>query len=296
MKTIGIFLIIMSLLLSSLAVADFSTDVTTFSNDLTGKELTGVAGSMLKNERVNVYIKEGEKTWTLGLVTESRKVVSLKEEELTNPTLKVFSDMETVTSIQNSATPADDLKKALEDGKITYEAVGFFNKIKFGFSNFFVKMFGSSKEDKKELKNETKEDKKEPVKEKETKTEEKPVEKVENKTTEENEPKVGEEKKTDLEPVVDTPVDTAKTYTVNLEAKGFDPVTLKIKKGDTVEWKVTRNGNLHQAMILGTQNCVGVKSKILTTGESYKWKFDTATTCTVVDGITTTQTSKITVE
>ncbi|MEK6937827.1 MAG: hypothetical protein AABX04_02160, partial [Nanoarchaeota archaeon] len=280
--------------LSALAAADLSTDVAAFSQELTGTKLTGVAGSMLKNEKVNVYIKDGEKILILSLVTEDKQVLSLEEKELSDPTLKVFTDSATITAIQASPAPTIALKTALEDGRITYEAIGFFHKIKFGFSNFFVKMFGSGKVEEKAVKEEVKEEKK-------TEKEETKEETNDDKTPVKEEIKeVKEEEKKD-EVIAETvpeeiPEEKFHTYSISLTNTGFDPATLKIKVGDTVEWKVARNGNFKNGMILGTQNCVAIKSKILNNGESFKWKFDKVQTCTIVDGIITTQIGTVVVE
>jgi len=350
MKYFSVVLMIMGLLLSSLAFADLSSEITALSTQIVGSELTGVAGSMLKNERVNMYLKDGESTKVFSLVTEKRKVISLAEGELTDPSLKVFSDLDTVMALKNSATPADDLKKALDEGKITYEAVGFWNKIKFGFSNFFMKIFSpkESKEAKEEAKEEVKEEKKEEQEQKkeeiEQKVEEKKEEqeqkkeeieqKVEEKKEEQEQKKEEieqkveekkeeqEQKKEEIEQKVEEKKEEVKaelpaknetleepeseveeepelegeTHTVLLENNGFNPATLTIKVGDTVKWKVSRTGNFKNGMILGTQNCVEVKSKILNNEEEFEWQFKEAGTCTFVDGIITTQISKVIVE
>jgi len=287
MKYLGVILIIFSLLLSTLAVADLSGDVAKFGQSLIGTKLTGVAGSMLKNERVNIYIKEGEATKVFSLITEKMVVTSLTEEELKDPTLKVFTDVDAFNNIKNSVNPYNELKKALDEGKITYEAVGFFKKIKFGFSNFFTKLFGGSKEDNTKVKNETTEDKKgeqQPQKNETVQKEEPKIEKKNETSSEKNQTK---EPETEVK---------GETHTVLLQNTGFSPVTLTIKVGDTVKWKVSRSGNFKNGMILGTQNCVAIKSKILNVGEEFEWTFDKAETCTFVDGIITTQISKVIVE
>ena len=85
-------------------------------------------------------------------------------------------------------------------------------------------------------------------------------------------------------------------HAVVIIKEGFSPEELKIKKGDTVEWKVNRTGYLNKAMVLGTMQCVQVKSGILQNGETFSWTFDKAQKCVFVDGITTTQTGTITIE
>jgi plastocyanin len=178
-----------------------------------------------------------------------------------------------------------------------------------------MKIFGpkESKDEKEELKNETKEEKKQEQEQKKDETQEKVEDKKEEKTddspevneTSSNDQEEGDDnsnqKETEVESETEVEVEVeeefeGETHTVLLENKGFNPSSLTIKVGDKVKWKVSRTGNFKNGMILGTQNCVGVKSKILNNGEEFEWEFKKAETCTFVDGIITTQVSKVIVE
>ena len=129
-------------------------------------------------------------------------------------------------------------------------------------------------------------------------------------TTETTKPVVKEPAK--VEPVKTEPVvEPVKPETVKTETKaevkpqgniikvtdtGFVPKELKVKVGDTVEWQNVRVGKIPKALIIGAQTCFDVKSAILESGESFKYTFEKADTCTIVEAITTTQVGKVVVE
>jgi plastocyanin len=84
-------------------------------------------------------------------------------------------------------------------------------------------------------------------------------------------------------------------HTISLSGSGFPKSQLFIHVGDTVEWRNERTGRVTKALIIGAQLCRDVRSKIYETGESYSYKFNEPTTCTIVDGMYTTKTMKIVV-
>lgn len=85
------------------------------------------------------------------------------------------------------------------------------------------------------------------------------------------------------------------TY-VTLSGVGFEVKEVRIKVGETVAWKNEREGRQTKAMVLGTQWCAFVKSKMFGPGEVYRATFNKAGTCTVVDGMYTTELMKVIVE
>ncbi len=286
---LALFVII---ILSSLAFADLDADITAVSKEMVGQELPSSLGKFLGNDNINVYIKmaSGEDK-ILGISFQDKKISKFELGELTSPSLKVHLSEEALNEIFYSKTPVATMNRVMKEGKATYEAVGFKNKMKFGMAVLFIKMFGEketkSEENKTESNVKVKEEKKEETKPTESKKEEK-----------KEELKV-EEKKEETEPETNNTTETVAIPTahiIEVKKEGFVPAELTIKVGDTVEWKVTRAGYLHSAMILGTQNCVNIKSKVLNTGESFQWKFAQAEKCTYIDGITTTQLGKVIVE
>jgi len=280
-------------MLSVFAVADLSTEVNNL-NTYVGTKLTGTPSVLFKNERANLYIKmnSGEEK-IVSLVTEDKVIKSIEMTEVSDPTIKISTTEEILNGILTSNNPNRAMQDAFKEGKITYQAVGFGKKVKLGFVSFFARVGGWFSKEDQNIVSENKTEAKESVPE--VKKEEPKPEEAKKEEIKKEAPKK-EEKPLEAKVENSTPKVTTKTYTVNLEQKGFNPVTLKIKKGDTVVWKVTRSGNLHLGMILGVRECAKIKSQILDTGASYQWTFDQAESCTIVDGVTTTQTGSIVVE
>ena len=80
---------------------------------------------------------------------------------------------------------------------------------------------------------------------------------------------------------------------VSLIGVGFSVPEVTIKVGETVAWKNEREGRQQRAMVLGTQWCAFVKSGFFNPGEVYRATFNKIGTCTVVDGMYTTETMKV---
>ncbi len=86
------------------------------------------------------------------------------------------------------------------------------------------------------------------------------------------------------------------TYVI-LSGIGFEVKEVRIKVGETVAWKNEREGRQTKAIVLGTQWCSSiVRSKMFGPGEVYRATFNKAGTCTVVDGMYTTELMKVIVE
>lgn len=86
------------------------------------------------------------------------------------------------------------------------------------------------------------------------------------------------------------------TY-ITLTDVGFGVPEVRIKVGETVAWKNEREGRQSKAMVLGTQWCSSiVRSTLFGPGEVYRATFNKAGTCTIVDGMYTTELMKVVVE
>lgn len=129
-------------LLAYFANAGFMEELIDLAEDeLVGARLAGPIGGLFGNERVNLYVtlEEGESV-VIGIISENKKVVSFEEGELTDPTLNAYVTEEILTEIIDSDDSLQTFQEALEENEISYEAVGFSNKMKFGVSRFFFKI------------------------------------------------------------------------------------------------------------------------------------------------------------
>lgn len=103
--------------------------------------------------------------------------------------------------------------------------------------------------------------------------------------------------KVEVEQVTEEIETVSATHTVKFINRTFEPKELTIKVGDTVVWQNDRDApGLNKAMVLGTQKCSSVKSKILETGETFEWTFTESGTCKIVDGYLTSNFGTVIVE
>lgn len=84
-----------------------------------------VLSSLFANERINVNLEDDEYC----LVSCDGAITDVGVGTLEDPTVEVFSDMETIERIVSGDL---GLEEALEEGDIRYEGVGFLNSVKFG--------------------------------------------------------------------------------------------------------------------------------------------------------------------
>ena len=87
--------------------------------------LPGPLKSLLGNERINVYF-EGE--YIVGVVMAKGKIDTIQSSEVENPTLKVTILDQAIIDNSNDSF---DIGTALKNKDITYQGVGFYNKMKF---------------------------------------------------------------------------------------------------------------------------------------------------------------------
>lgn len=273
---------------------NLASQIEPLNKEFQGTVLEGPIGKLFGNERINIYVKlENGQEQVISLITEDKKVKSIALGENEDPTFTVQTSEAIIKETLSDKNPELALKKYLKEKKINYQARGFFKKIKLAFVSMFVKFDTEEETESTETKTE---DQKEVEKKTESKEEVKPEEKKEEIKEEVKEKTEIKENKTEAKTEVKAEPTGPKTYGVKINPTGFDPLELKIKANDKVEWTVIRNGNLKLAMVLGTQECSAIKSPMLKTNEKFSWIFTKPMKCTIVDGVTTTQIGKIIVE
>ncbi len=272
-----IIFMIIALLTISMVVAQVELDLA----DAQGKRLPGLAKSLFGDQRANIHIATDSGEQTLGVVTEDGIIVLVEESAISEPTINVYTDQVTVENIVDAENQLLAFKTALDEDEITYSAIGFGNKVKFGFASIGARVVSWFSSDDNEQSNGVTGavviKRKVAVEEPEVKKEQK-LEPMEDSTIKE---------------VEKQPEDTSETHTVLLTEKGFEPRELEIKVGDTVIWDNMRERYPNKAMIIGVRECSEVRSDIYTPGEKFSWTFDEAKKCTIAGGILTTAESKI---
>ncbi len=283
-----------------------STDVSAILEQLQpeiqGQKITGPFARFFSHDRINVYIKDdtgdASKDKVVGIQIENR-VISGFGEEVQNPSLKLYVDSATITSLAGAENPLPAVKKAWEDKKITYEAVGVRNKFKFAMASVLLKVFLSKSEDVGKADNSMLVGKavQELPSENDDSTDDSTTPEVEVEEVETEVADTAEE--IEAEETAPPAVDTAprvKSHTVNLIEGGFEESVVTIKVGEKVVWQNVREGRVTKALVLGAQKCSRIKSSFFGPGEFFSWTFEQPGTCLIVDGIYTTQTMKVVVK
>ncbi len=299
-----LILMLMFLLLIGLVFAEEeqTADLKSLLKVAEGKNLPGFLKKFFSDERINIEISttSGSKL-NLGVVTVGGVISSTSESSLENPTFNVYADEATLVTIMNSNHLLMDLKRAIDEKKITYKAIGFFHRLKWGFLSLSLN-YNSVPEDKdvikvKEEVEKIKNNNSQKAKENTSKTDENEVK--EDKAEEKSAEVEVEETEVDSETISketsseEEEVKSSTVHEIKLTNAGFEFGELEIKKGETVLWKNERDGKTKKALIVGTQWCNDIKSGIFEYGDSFSWKFDKVGTCTIVDGIYTTQLMKV---
>ncbi|MBE0516739.1 MAG: hypothetical protein IBX41_05040 [Methanophagales archaeon] len=96
----------------------------------------------IADERIHAEISLNDGTvLILGITTDNEaKIMSFERGEISDPTIKAYTTENTVRSIMDSEDPVSAFQAALDTGAITYEGVGFVNKLKYGAIGFFWKI------------------------------------------------------------------------------------------------------------------------------------------------------------
>ncbi len=280
--------------------ATLGTHLAQVENDIEGKKIPGVVGTLLGDQRINIYVtfNAGGRE-VISIVTEDKIVQSVELRKLNDPTLSISVKEDVLRGIQESENPFQEMKKALNEGKVKYKAYGFFNKIRFSTVSVFTALIDTFTGEEEAEAEEEVEEEEFPEEEEESpaaepaapeapapEPEPEPVAAVVAKPVAEPGPLTGSVVAIPAAPV-------SKNHTITLVGPGFPVTELNVKVGDTVTWVDAREGKLVQAMIVGSSRCPKIKSKIYHPGESFSWAFDKKGTCTIVDGIYSTQTMNV---
>ena len=103
-----------------------------------------VIKSFIGEERIhaNISLNNGSALILAITTDKDAKVVSFTKAEISDPTIRAYTDENTVRTIINSGDPVSAFQDALNTGAITYEGVGLGNKIKVGVMKAALKIAG----------------------------------------------------------------------------------------------------------------------------------------------------------
>lgn len=141
MKKAILFLLVGLLLVSLVSALDIEKEAekikTVFNDNI--DQVPGIVITLFGDEQINVHVSDVKEISQgsdviLGVSMQDGLIESVKEGELENPTMNAYLTEETLLELLWSTDPFNDLSIALDEGKVTYKAVTFGGKIKYGIA------------------------------------------------------------------------------------------------------------------------------------------------------------------
>lgn len=279
-------LLLLPVVLAEIKQVDLESEIMAIQSEVVGQELTGPMAKLFGDERINVHLStaKGDES-IIGIITEDKKVKALGLNEVSDPSLDVYTDEKTAAKILVAENPLAQLQKALGEKKVTYKAKGFFHKMKLGIVDMFVDVLKGAEAGAAEdidveivkalpvLANEEKKEKEE-------------------KKQEEVEAPSGNDLTGNAVAAVET---KGNVWEVQLTGYGFDPELIEVSAGDTLKFINVRSGSLKNAQLIGTQACRTLKSSKLVPGDTFEWTFEKPSKCFITDVYMTTKAVKVVV-
>lgn len=130
-----IFLILLTFLASSVLA---EVHITQLSDQVVGLELPGIAGILFGNDRINIEVITPEGMENYKLVVVDKVITEFSTGILSDPTINAQGNTDLIDDILESEDPLQEFRAALDDGRITYQGVGVWSKIKLFFVSLFV--------------------------------------------------------------------------------------------------------------------------------------------------------------
>ena len=104
--------------------------------------IPGFVKALFGNEKINAYITLNDgSVLRIGAQTKNGEVVEFQPNEISNPTMIVYTTERTIRGIIDSPVPIRAFQEALAKGDITYRGVGVKTKVKLGIVAVGVKIY-----------------------------------------------------------------------------------------------------------------------------------------------------------
>lgn len=85
-------------------------------------QVPGFVGEIVGGERVNFKVEQDGTNRTVGVAFDGVEISKIKEGGLEDPTLKAWTDQETISAVIDSEDKYSTLQQKLEENEIRYEA------------------------------------------------------------------------------------------------------------------------------------------------------------------------------
>ncbi|RLG58109.1 MAG: hypothetical protein DRN95_04895, partial [Candidatus Hydrothermarchaeota archaeon] len=94
-----------------------------------------IVSKLFANERINIYIEGGD---DYSIVTSNKQIERVYGGPLEDQTVNIYTNQEIIEEINSGRL---SITEALDEGKIRYEGVGFYNSLKFRIANFIFDIY-----------------------------------------------------------------------------------------------------------------------------------------------------------
>lgn len=103
-------------------------------------ELPGWIKNLIGDQDINIYIDEDtEDATNISLKMDGIKVDEIDGSSLENPDVEVWTSTDVIEKVVDSDQPVEDMRTAIDEGKIDYQANGTWNKVKVFFAEMLFK-------------------------------------------------------------------------------------------------------------------------------------------------------------
>lgn len=116
-------------------LSEYEDTINTYSDELPGwiKDLIG-------DQDINIYIDEGSEDATnISIKMNGMKVDEIDDSALENPDIEVWTSTDVIEKVVDSDQPVDEMRTAIDEGEIDYQANGAWNKVKVFFAEMLFK-------------------------------------------------------------------------------------------------------------------------------------------------------------
>jgi len=106
-------------------------------------ENISVINSFIGEERIHAEISLNDGTVLIIKITTNKeaKIIGFEKGEISDPTVRAYTNESTVRTIMNSEDPVSAFQNALTEGAIRFEGVGLGDKIKVGIMEVALKIW-----------------------------------------------------------------------------------------------------------------------------------------------------------
>lgn len=117
-------------------VSEYTDEINSHSDQLPGfvKDIVG-------GEDINIYIdREDKEQYNLSISMDGMDVKNLSTTQMAEPTLEVWTSEDIIQKIVEADEPVTEMKDAINNGDIEYDAKKNWTKVKLFFANIFMKI------------------------------------------------------------------------------------------------------------------------------------------------------------